>query len=449
MLLTSAVFLLVLGVVIFVHELGHFLAAKAIGVQVLRFSIGFGPPIVSWRRGETEYWLASIPLGGYVKMAGFEEEEMTGKLEGGAGAVPIDPARTLESKPVWARLIVMVAGVTMNFVLAYVIYAGIRATAAPEQAMGPVAVHADSLPAPASGLAELGPQGALVLRVNGDTVRTLRAFHRWIVRGPDTLRLDVAGRAEPLVVTLPPDPEARAAVWNALEPRLPPVVGMVIPGAPAHRAGLQGGDVILRVGADTVPSWNDLVRIIRRSAGDSLRMTVLRGGAQVAVTVVPKLNTDSASQTPVDSGFIGAQANPPTVYSAQPIGQATVEGFSDTIERTGQVVVFLGRLVTGRVSVREVGGVVLIAQLSGQAARLGFVTFLSFLALISLNLAVINLLPIPVLDGGHVMFLLAEAVRGKPLSLALRMRLTQVGFLVLIGLMILAVSNDVLRNVGR
>ena len=448
MLLTGAVFIVVLGVVIFVHELGHFLAAKAIGVQVLRFSIGFGPPIVSWRRGETEYWLAAIPLGGYVKMAGFEEEEMTGKLEGGPGAVPIDPARTLESKPVWARLMVMVAGVTMNFLLAYVIHAGIRATAAPEPAMTPVTVHADSLPAGTSGLAELG-DGTLVLSVNGDTVRTLRAFHRWIVRGPDTLRLDVAGRAEPLVVILPPGPDARAAVWEAIDPQLPPVVGMVIPGAPAHRAGLKGGDQILRVGADTVPTWNELVRIIRRSAGDSLRMTVLRGGGSLAVTVVPKLNTDSGAQTPVDSGFIGAQANPPTVYSAQPLGQAIVAGFGDTVERTGQVVVFLGRLVAGRVSAREVGGVVLIAQLSGQAARLGIVTFMTFLALISLNLAVLNLLPIPVLDGGHVMFLLAEAIRGRPVSLAVRMRLTQVGFVVLMALMILAVSNDVLRNVGR
>jgi regulator of sigma E protease len=447
--LTILVVVVVLGLVIFVHELGHFLAAKALGVQVLRFSIGFGPPLVRWRRGETEYWIASAPLGGYVKMAGFEEEELTGRLEGGAASVPIDPARTLESKPVWARLIVMLAGVTMNVVLAYVIHTGINATAAPEPAMLPVdSVATDSLPESARDLVALGG-GGFVLRINGDTLRTLRDFQQWITRGPDTLRLDVAGRIEPLVITLPHEPRERAAVWRAIEPQLPPTVSLLIPGDPAHRAGLQPGDVILRIGADSVESWSRLVAIIRRSAGDSLRLAVRRGEERLEIVVVPKLHTERGPDGRERSfGLIGANPNPPMVYVAQPIGRAIVEGFGETVERTGAVVVFLGRLITGQVSVREVGGPVLIAQLSGQAARLGVVTLLSFVAFISLNLAVLNLLPIPVLDGGHVMFLLLEAV-GKPLSLKVRLRLTQVGFVILVALMILALSNDLLRNITR
>ena len=444
------VVIVVLGVVIFVHELGHFIAAKAIGVQVLRFSIGFGPPILSWRRGETEYWLAWIPLGGYVKMAGLEEEEMTGKLEGGPGAVPIDPARTLESKPVWARLVVMVAGVTMNVVLAFFIYTGINLTGSPEPAMLPVdTVVGDSLPASARGLSELSG-GGVVLRVNGDTLTTLRDFERWITRGPDTLRLDVAGRLDPLIVRLPRDAGVRTAAWRALTPRIPPTVSILVPGEPAHRAGLRPGDEIVRVGADSVVSWRQLTTIIRASRGDSLQLGVRRGEERLQITLAAREQTE---RVPGDSSVtywrIGANPNPPTVSVPRPLGQAVVEGVQETAARTWTVVGFLGNLVTGQISAREVGGVVLIAQLSGQAAQLGAVWLLGIVAFISLNLAVLNLLPIPVLDGGHVMFLLVEAVRGRPVSLAVRLRLTQVGFVVLIALMILAVSNDVLRNVGR
>ena len=445
------VMILVLGVVIFVHELGHFIAAKAVGVQVLRFSIGFGPPILSWRRGETEYWIATIPLGGYVKMAGLEEEgDPTARLEGGPAAVAIDPARTLESKPVWARLIVMVAGVTMNVVLAYVIYTGVNVAGAPEPAIVPVdSVAIDQLPPAAGGLDALRP-GDLIVRIDGDTVRTLSEFQRRLLDGPDTLRLLVAGRAEPVIVTLPRDQEERAAVARAIVPRFPPVVSIVLPGEPAHRAGMRPGDVIVRVNGDTVVSWGQLVATIRGSGGDTLRLDVLRGDERLHFVVVPKLRGDLGATQRGDTAWrIGANINAPMVYVAQPLGRAVVDGFRVTVERTGAVLVFLGRLVTGGVSVREVGGVVLIAQLTGQAAQLGFVQLIGFVAFISLNLAVINLLPIPVLDGGHVMFLLIEAVRGKPVSLGVRLRLTQVGFVLLLTLMVLAISNDVLRNLGR
>lgn len=451
MLLMIAVVVLVLGVVIMVHELGHYIAAKAVGIQVLRFSIGFGPPLLSWRRGETEYWIAAVPLGGYVKMAGLEEdEELTGRLEGGASSVPIDPNRTLESKPVWARLLVMVAGVTMNVVLAYMLHVGIRVTGQPEPAMVPIdSVAVDSLPQGARGLARLEP-GALIVRVNGDTVRTWNEFNRHVMSGPDTLRLALAGRDEPLVVGLPPDTGERRRAWETLVPRVPPAIGLLIPGDPAYRAGLEAGDVVLHVNQDSVRWWSELVTLIRRSPGDTLRMTVLRGDETHELLVVPRLETvrDSGGVTR-SFGLIGAQPNPPVVRVRQPLGQALVGGFAETVVRTGAVLSFLKGLVVREVSLRDVGGPVLIAQLSGQAARLGLATLLSFVAFISLNLAVLNLLPIPVLDGGHVMFLLIEAVRGKPVGLGVRLRLTQVGFVLLMLLMILAISNDVFRLFGR
>lgn len=449
-MLTLVVIIAVLGVVIFVHELGHFIAAKAVGVQVLRFSIGFGPPIVSWRRGETEYWIAWIPLGGYVKMAGLEEEgDPTARLEGGPAAVPIDPERTLESKPVWARLIVMLAGVTMNVVLAFFINAGVNVAGAPQLAMIPVdSVIVDSLPPGAADLAGLR-RGDLVERINGDTLQTLEDLHRWIVQGPDTLRLDIAGRGAALLVRMPRGATERAAAFNAIDFSIPPILSFVPPGEPAHRAGLRPGDRILQANGDTVLSWGALVSIIKGSGGDSLRLDVQRDDTSLQVTVVPTFRAVRELGDTAPRWLIGANANPPVVYVSLPVGRAIVAALLMTAERTATVVVFLGKLVTGQVSMREVGGPVLIAQLSGQAAQLGIVQLLGFVAFISLNLAVLNLLPIPVLDGGHVLFLLLEAARGRPVSVAVRLRLTQVGFIILLALMALAISNDVLRNIKR
>src|SRR6266536_5617082 len=176
MLLTLAAFAVVLGPLIFVHEAGHFLAAKAVGIQVLRFSIGFGRPLLSWRRGETEYWISWLPLGGYVKMAGLEDEGIAGGLEGGKADVPVDPARAFDRQPVWKRTIVILAGVTMNVVFAFCVYAGIAATVgSPELASTEIdSVTARALPPGAEALATL-KFGDRIVRVNGDTVRSWNA----------------------------------------------------------------------------------------------------------------------------------------------------------------------------------------------------------------------------------------------------------------------------------
>src|SRR5207237_1748838 len=173
MLLTLAAFAIVLGVLIFVHELGHFLVAKAVGIQVLRFSLGFGRPLIAWRRGETEYWISWIPLGGYVKMAGLEEEGMVGELEGGKAEVPIDPARAFDQQPLWARMAVILAGVTMNVVLAFVIYTGLAAiSGVPTRATTQVdTVLTSTVPPGTEGLASLH-RGDRISRVNADTVKS-------------------------------------------------------------------------------------------------------------------------------------------------------------------------------------------------------------------------------------------------------------------------------------
>ncbi len=453
MFLTIGAVVVVLGVLIFVHEMGHFLAAKAVGIQVLRFSLGFGRPLLSWRRGETEYWISWLPLGGYVKMAGLEDEGIAGGLEGGKADVPVDPARAFDRQPVWKRTIVILAGVTMNVVFAFCVYAGIAATVgSPELASTEIdSVTARALPPGAEALATL-KFGDRIVRVNGDTVRSWNALLDHLLMGPTELRVDVAGRDAPLRVRLPNGSLAtRQAVAQALVRLDPPRLGILEPGRPAIRAGLKPGDVLLKANGDTLRSWTDVLHAVWTSPDKPVRFDVLRDGARLQVTVVPeaKTETDSASPRPKLYGAIGAGQDPPTIHVREPLGRALVSGLEETWARALVVVGFLQGLVMRETSVRDVGGILTVGQISGQVARLGLDWFLTFLAFFSVNLAILNLLPIPILDGGQLMFLIAEAVRRKPLSLKLRMVLTQVGFVVLLAIMILALTNDALRILPR
>lgn len=442
MLLTIASLVVVLGVLVTVHEFGHFVVAKAVGIQVLRFSIGFGRPLLQWRRGETEYWIAWIPLGGYVKMAGLEEEGMVGELEGGKADAAIDPERAFDKRPLWARMAVILAGVAMNLVLAFVIYTGLVAIAGePRVALTPVdSVDTRQLPPGAAGLAELR-RGDRITAINGVRLKTWDDLDSTIANGPQELQFQIAGRSEPIVVRAGQDTGARNGIVRALIPLVPARIGGLIPGQPAQKAGIQVGDVVFRVGADSVVSWTDLVHRIRGSAGKPLMLAIRRGDSVVQVAVTPARN-DSGGQ---HFGIIGAGVDPPIERIAVSFATALGLGVRATAGEALNVVTLIKQMVFGQRSPRELGSVITIAQMSGQAARLGLETFLGFLALFSVSLAVLNLLPIPVLDGGHAMFLIAEAIRRRPLSPQLRLRLTQVGMLIVLGIMVLALSNDVIR----
>jgi regulator of sigma E protease len=451
MLLTAVSFIVMIGVLIFVHELGHFVAAKAMGIQVHRFSLGFGKAIVSFRWGETEYCIAALPLGGYVKMAGLEEEGMLGEIEGGKAEAPVDPARAFDRKPVWARMIVILAGVTMNFLLAYGLYVGRAVTVGnPMLATTRVdSVDVSHLPTGAEALGALRP-GDQILRINGDTVRHWNEVIERLMQGPATARLDVEGR-EPLVVRLGDGSQRdRGRVAGALDPLLPPRIGVLLPGRSGYRAGLKPGDVIVRANGDTVPSWRILVRTIRSSPGKPLDLAVWRHDSLLNVRVVPDAVPDSSGGAGATYGQIGTDVDPPVRHVREAFGAALADGWDFAWGGVGAVVTGLGQLILGRVSLREsLAGPIEIASVSGQVARLGLDRFLDLLAVLSINLAVLNLLPIPVLDGGQFVFLAAELVRRRPLSLELRLRLTQVGFVFLLGLMTLAILNGVFKYFGH
>jgi len=446
-LLTIASLIVVLGVLISVHEFGHFIVAKAVGIQVLRFSLGFGQPLIAWRRGETEYWISWIPLGGYVKMAGLEEEGMAGELEGGKANVPIDPARAFDKKPLWARMAVILAGVTMNVILAFVIYTGLGiAVGNPTRPTTRIdTVLVSRLPPGAAALATL-QRGDRIAIINGDTVRSWEDVQMHLLRDTGTVLLQVAGKGT-IRFTAPRDDNARLALarWR-VEPLMPARIGKVLPGEPAKRAGLKPGDVVVRAGGDTVRSWSDLIHRLWVNPERPIALSVLRGDSIVQLSVTPRPETEADSQSPRPKtfGYIGAEGGF-VVNRRISVGQAVVDGAKQTASTVVVMVGSIKRLVLGRASVREVGGVITIAQVSGQAARLGLVQFLSFLAFFSISLAVLNLLPIPVLDGGHAMFLIAEGIRRRPLSPQLRLRLTQLGMLVVLAIMVVALSNDVLR----
>ncbi len=451
MLLTIGALVLVLGPLIFVHELGHFFVAKVVGVQVLRFSIGFGRPILKARWGETEYCLSILPLGGYVKMAGMEEQEgVAGDLEGGRPSEIVDPARAFDRKSIPARLAVLVAGVSMNLAFAWLIYTTISATVGSRE-LGTTQVdfvNAAQLPQGARALAELR-FGDRILRVNGDTLRSWDGFVERVVVAPGDLRIDVAGRPAPLVIHFGGTGlREREALIGAVVPLEPPRIGLVDPGLPAGRAGLRPGDLILRANGDTIVSWNALLRVVWHSPDRQISLDALRGDSVVHLTLTPKrlVETDSTSPRPKVYGQIGAGVDQPIVHVPQTVPRAALLGVRETLAAAAQVVGTLKGLLLGQLSVREVGGPILIAQISGQVARLGFEQLLRFMAFFSVNLALLNLLPVPLLDGGQIVFVLAEAVRRKPLSLNTRLRLQQVGFVLLLCLMALAIGNDVVRS---
>lgn len=452
-LLTILSLIIVLGVLVFVHELGHFLAAKWAGIRVFRFSVGMGAPIkrLTWTRNGTEYTVSWLPLGGYVKMA--SQEEMAGDvLEGGAPAGEVPYQDTFEAKPVWKRMVVILAGVTFNVLFAWALFSAMfYKNGRPVNPTTTVGGLIDTLITPdASALATLRA-GDRIVSVNRRPVASWEEVTEQIQHAPgDTVVLEFANRA-PVVLPIHQDAlEQRVKAGLAILPELPPVVGRVLPDRPAYAAGLKAGDTILVLDGEPVGQWYDMVRAVEGRAGTPIVLTVGRAGERLEIRVTPRAEEVRLPGGEARSvGRIGVYPKGTDArYEPLSLGQAVSAGGAMTVGTSTFVVRSVRGMLTGRISTREVGGPIAIGQSAAESARAGLDAFLMFMGLISVNLAVINLLPIPVLDGGQFLFLLGEAVLRRPLPLKLRQRLTAVGLLLLGLLMVLAFGNDFRRLFG-
>ena len=453
MLVTILALIVVLGVLIFVHEAGHFVAAKLAGIYVHRFSLGLGPPIpwLTFRRGETEYSISWLPLGGYVKMASREEDIGSSALEGGAPSTQVPSDRVFESKPVWVRMVVILSGVAMNGLFAWAAFAFLAYKNGRQ--IDPVTtvgrVMADVAPPEAAALKQIRP-GTAIIRINRDTVRTWDDVVSGMVNTPESeVRIELSDGSTVVLPIHPDALEERLKAAQVLQPFRVPVVGQVLAGKPAAKAGMEEGDTIVGVNGKPVQQWYDLLELLQSSPGQPLEIEVARAGRRLSLNVTSYVDSIRGPDGKTQAvGRIGVAVG--TGFTSEPLtlGEAIGEGGRGTVMASTQIVRTVRGLFTGRISGSTVGGPILIGQLAGESARMGLDTFLGFMALISINLAILNLLPIPVLDGGQFVFLLAEAVIRRPLPMKLRERLTTVGMVLIILLMGLAFSNDIRRVLG-
>ena len=440
-------FVIVIGILILVHELGHFFVARWTGVGVERFSIGFGPVLLRWRGKETEYVLSAIPMGGYVKMVGEENP-----LEGGGGPV-YDSAKAFALKPLWARFLIVFAGPAMNLVLAAVIFAVVLATLG--RAVWPATVGkvADGSPAAIAGLRT----GDTIVAVNGRPVAYWEDLDRALV-GSAGRQLELRVRhdgAERTMTVTPrlrsvPDPvfrEPRESWDIGAGPQLLPMITSVGPRSPAERAGLKPGDVVLSVAGQPLYTHEDLLEAIRTRPGQSFTLTIEREGNPLTVTVTPEpVKERLPTGEEVTVGKIQAGLAPKAVRF-EPYGPLTAawQGTVRTWEMTVLIAKGLWKLVSRQIDLSNIGGPIQIATETTRQANDGLVSVAVFVALISVNLGVLNLLPIPMLDGGHLLFFVIEAVLGRPLSLRKREVAQQVGFVLLMVIMFFALYNDLTR----
>lgn len=445
-MLTLIAFLVVIGVLIFVHELGHLLAAKAVDIEVPRFSIGFGPRIAGFRIGETEYVISALPLGGYVRMAGMED---TSALEGGATEEVAEPSdRDFDAKPLWARAMVISAGVVMNFLFAILVLTTVAfAFGEPLTATTRVSIEGEAT-GPAAPLAAV-PLGARLEAVGDRPVESWNDVEDALADAPSGPLLLNFADAPDVTLDLPADDSARLALLRPLQPFTEPVVGEVTMGSPAQEVGLQSGDRIVTAAGQPVRTWPEFVEIVRARPGETIELIVDRGGQRVTLT--PEADTErelNAEMERVEIGRLGVAPQQQLAFRRVGFVEAVQYGVGMTWETSSSIVKLVGDLFTGDASPRSLGGPLAIGQLSGQAARYGLQMFLQWMALLSVNLAVLNLLPIPVLDGGQLLFIGVEAVRGRPLSIEQRLRLSHFGLIIVVGIMVWAIMNDFLRFFG-
>jgi len=424
-------FIIGLGFLIFIHEAGHFLVAKLFGVRVLVFSFGFGKRLFGFHHGDTDYRVSIFPLGGYVRMAGDTPEE----------SVAGSPDEFL-SKPKWQRFLILFAGPAMNIVIAIGFVAALAMVGHEEYDISPVIKSVTAgMPAAKAGLRP----GDRIVEINGEEMKAYDDVRLTFSMNAGTpLRVTYLRNGVRYTTTFTPvhaeaeyGPIGRAGVTYGLDP----IVNRVEPGSVAQKAGLQPGDRILSANGKPVESMEDFAKI----AGDEAQVkkpvsvVVARGTQNLNVTLAPPADVRDATRGVV----------PPTTYFKLSLFPALRYSVQENWKMLDLAMTAISRMVRGRASVKELSGPFSIAKISGDMLRRGPLEFLGLLAMISLQLGVMNLLPIPVLDGGHIMILVIEGIARRDLSLRVKERIQQLGFAVLATLMIVVLYNDVITNFMR
>ncbi len=427
-LLTTLPYLVpVLGILIFVHELGHFLAAKAFGVRVEVFSLGFGKRLFGFKRGDTDYRVAIVPLGGYVRMSGEMDAADRGEDSD-------DPA-LFTSKPRWQRLIVMFAGPAMNGVFALLLWWGLFMHGAQtlDMPQGPPLVEATEAGSPAA-TAGLEPGDRLVA-IDGKPVRSIDDHQEAILFSPGkklTYRVERAGKTVECAVTVGTHPRYGIG-WDGVRLAVPIVVSDVLDG-PARRAGIRTGDRLLDIDGHALSDLTSVKKLIESSKQPDVSVTLLRDGKEVVVSVTPEVK---------DGGRrIGLLYGYPLRFVKYGPVDALGEALNEAGRQTAMTANLLSHLVRRNVGMGVMSGPLEIARVSREQANQGVVPFLVLLAAISLQLGLFNLLPIPVLDGGHILILLVEAAIRRDVSMVLKERILQVGFVLLLTFAAIVIWGD-------
>ena len=428
---TILAFVFVIGVLIFVHELGHYLAARYNGVRVLTFSLGFGPRLLSVTRGGTEYCIAAIPLGGYVKMAGeTTDEERSGQ-----------PDEFL-SKTKWQRFQILVMGPAMNIGLAVLLWTGVLMAGAevPAYVDEPAVVGSIEVGSPAER-ARFAVDDRII-SVAGRDIETWKDFDFAVGSRPNQeIPITVLREGHDVTLTVRSDSEGPYEIGRigVYPKKVHPIVRGINPGEPAERAGIRLGDLVLAVEGRPMAFASQLSEAIADRAGKPTVLTLLRDGQTLDVTVIPEARGDT--------GMIGISIN--SHMEMRSIEPGPLEAFRMSLDRTGDLSLAIMRtlwgLIVGDVSPKQLMGPVGIAQLSGEQAEQGWLPLFSLMAMISLNLGLLNLLPIPVLDGGHILILAMEGLARRNFSMRVKERMLLAGFVLLVVLMVTVIYNDLTR----